>query len=435
MTTTHFLRYQTDIIDIFSEEKELELQLQVERALAKINAKYGKIPVEAAAEIESYVNPDFVKLKRVKEIESEVHHDLFSMVLASTEVCPRYGEYIHLGATSSDIKDTVLGIQLKEAKLQLLERIKTLEKTLIDLATTHKNLICIGRTHGQHAIPITYGFKFANYLSQISICKIDILTKEVAYGKMSGAVGTYAAIGSFDLEKDVLQELNLTNLPATTQIIPRIVHFQFLSSLLALTGVIESIAKEIRNLQRTEIGELAEPFSIEQIGSSAMPQKRNPWRCERICGISRYLRQLLAAIHENISLEHERDMSNSSTERIIIPQIISLTDFIIKESVDILTGLEFNKKQIKINLNRLEGRQCAENLLNQLTLKKGRQKAHKLLRKLTQEENFLVAVLADPEVTLHFSNEKIKEILDPNNYLGLTQDVVERVLSKYKEED
>ncbi len=432
MTTTHFLRYRTDIIDIFSEEKNLELQLQVERALASANAKFERIPTQAADEINEYVHPKYIHLNRVKQIEKEVHHDLWSMVLAATEVCPTHGEYIHFGATSSDIKDTVLALQLKESKEHLLKRVQTLQEVLTTLAKTHQNLVCIGRTHGQHAIPITYGFKFANYLSQVLLCKEYITSREVAYGKMSGAVGTYASLGSFDIEIEVMKELDLARLPATTQIIPRIVHFHFLTGLIALVGVVESIAKEIRNLQRTEINEIAEPFLTSQVGSSAMPQKRNPWRSERICGISRYLRQLLATAHENISLEHERDMSNSSAERIILPEIIGLTDFVLKEIIFILQGLEFNQKAIKRNLDRLEGRQCSENLLNHLTLKLGRQKAHNLLRELTQEENFRLAVLSEPRITSNFNRSEIDEILDPSNYLGLAYEVVERVVTKTK---
>ncbi|MFX1511530.1 MAG: adenylosuccinate lyase [Promethearchaeota archaeon] len=433
MTTLHYLRYRTPIADIFEEKKQLAFQLQVERALARGNAICGKIPPEAAKEIEQYVHPDYITLERVKEIESETHHDVVSIVQAATEVCPNYGEYVHLGATSSDIKDTVLGLQLKEAKKQLLAHIDSVIQILVDYSEKYRNLVCIGRTHGQHAIPITYGFKFANFLSELTIARKNLQAAKVEYGKMSGAVGTYAAHSSFKVETEVMRLLELDTLLITTQVVPRIIHFHFIAILLEVVGVIDRLALEIRNLQRSEIGEVAEPFGKRQVGSSAMPHKRNPWYSERICGITRYLRQLLPSAHNNISLEHERDITNSSTERLVIPQVIILTDFIVLEMERILKGLTLNEERIESNLQLLDGRQCTENLMGHLTDALGRQEAHLLLRKLTAERDFKNAVKNHPEIKKHLTIDQIDELIDPRNYIGLVPDIIDRVINEIKE--
>ncbi len=432
MTSFHYERYKTSIADIFEEEKQLELQLLVERRLAEANSDYGKIPSEAAKEIEQFVRPKYVSLKRVKEIEKETHHDLYSMVLAATEVCPNYGEYIHLGATSSDIQDTVTALQLKEAKNMLIKHIDDLLQILIQFAKRYRDLVCIGRTHGKHAIPITYGFKFANFLSELFIAKENLVNTNI-YGKLSGAVGTYAAFGTNEIEKLVMRKIGLKTLLITTQVVPRLVYFHLVSVILEVVGVLDKLARELRNLQRTEINEISEAFGDKQVGSSTMPQKRNPWKLERICGIARYLRSLLPSAFENISLEHERDMSNSSTERIILPQLITLTDFALIEMKKILSGLTINEENVKKNLFLLDGRQCSENLLVKLTTTIGRQKAHAILRDLTKVDDFKGAVKNHKQIIELFSEKEIDKILDPQNYIGLAPEVVDRVVKEIEE--
>ena len=427
MTSFPYERYQTPIAGIFKGEKQLELQLLVERKLAEVNANYGKIPLEAAKEIDMYARPENITLKRVKEIEKDTHHDLFSVVLAATEACPNYGQYIHLGATSSDIQDTVTALQLKEAKAILLDHVDELLLKLIQLAKEYRDLVCIGRTHGQHAIPITYGFKFANFLNELHITK-ENLQKTVIYGKLSGAVGTYAAYGTIEIEKDVMQKLGLESPIISTQVVPRIAYFQFVSAVIAVSAVLDKLARELRNLQRTEIREVFEAFGAKQVGSSTMPQKQNPWRLERICGIARFLRSSLPATLENVALEHERDMSNSSTERIILPQVITLTDFSLIEMKKILDGLSINTENVKRNLLLLKGRQCSESLLVELTSSIGRQEAHEILQNLSREDDFLKAVKTHPQIKTLFSEEKIDEILDPNNYIGLAPEIVDLVV-------
>jgi adenylosuccinate lyase len=427
MTSFAYERYQTPITDIFKEEKQLELQLLVERKLAEVNAVYGKIPQEAAEEIEQFVRLENISLERVKEIEKETQHDLFSVVLAATEVCPNYGEYIHLGATSSDIQDTVTALQLKEAKSILLEHIDELILKLIELAKEYRDLVCIGRTHGKHAIPITYGFKFANFVHELHITKENLINTAV-YGKLSGAVGTYAAYGTSKIEKEVIRKLGLEASIITTQVVPRILHFYFISAVIAVDAVLDKLAREMRNLQRTEIGEISEVFGDKQVGSSTMPQKQNPWKLERICGIARFLRSLLPAALENVSLEHERDMSNSSVERIILPQIITLTDFSLLEMKKILANIRINEENVRNNLFLLKGRQCSENLLIKLTSSIGRQEAHKILSNLTRKDNFHEAVKNHPQIQSLFSEKEIDEILDPLSYIGLAPELVDLVI-------
>ncbi|MFX0013897.1 MAG: adenylosuccinate lyase [Candidatus Hermodarchaeota archaeon] len=432
MTSFPFDRYRTSIANIFEEEKQLELQLLVQRILAKANADFGKIPLEAAEEIEKLVRPEYISLKRVKELEKQTQHDLYSVVLAATEACPNYGQFIHLGATSSDIQDTVTALQLKEAKIIILNHIDDLLLILISLAKKYRDLVCIGRTHGKHAIPTTYGFKFANFLNELYMAR-EHLKNTTIYGKLSGAVGTYSAYGTNEIERYVMQNLGLNAPIITTQVVPRLTYFHFISSMLETVGVLDKLAKELRNLQRTEIGEIKEKFGRKQVGSSTMPQKENPWRLERICGIARFLRSLLPPALENVSLEHERDMSNSSTERLILTQVITLTDFILIEMAKILPGLTIIKEKVEKNLYLLDGRQCSERLLMEITKSVGRQKGHEILRELTREDDFKDAVKNHPQIRELLSDKEIEDFLDPINYIGLAPETVDLVIGIIEE--
>ncbi|MHA1873103.1 MAG: adenylosuccinate lyase, partial [Candidatus Heimdallarchaeaceae archaeon] len=311
-------RYKTSIIELFSEEKKLEFQLLVEKTLAQANHEVGKIPEEAISIIEERCTPKYVKLERVKEIEKEVHHDLMSVVLAISEQCGEYGGYIHLGATSYDIQDTVRGLQLKEAKKRILDDLEVTVKKLKQLSMKYKNLVCIGRTHGQHAVPTTYGMKFTNFLNELLIAKKSLENAKVAYGKMSGAVGTYASYGTEEIEEIVLNKLGLEKQPVTTQVVSRVIYAKYIQALGLIATVLDHFAREIRNLQRTEIDEVRESFVKSQVGSSTMPQKRNPEKSERISGLARNIRASINVAMENICLEHERDLTNSSSERILL---------------------------------------------------------------------------------------------------------------------
>lgn len=424
MTSFAYERYRTGIANLFSEEGKLNLQLQVERELTFANYQLGKLPKEAWEEISQAATPELVKLTRVKEIESETHHDLMSVVLAISEQCKNYGGYVHLGATSNDIQDTVLGLQLNKAKVILLDHLNEVLTQLQRLATEYEDVVCVGRTHGQQAIPITYGFKFTNFHSEVRLARDQLMTTEVGYGKMAGAVGNYASYGTMEVEEIVLKQLGLQKLPITTQVIPRIIHSRFIFALVTVAASLERLAKEIRNLQRTEIGELAEQFGSKQVGSSTMPHKRNPHKSEQICGIAKYLRSMVSVELENIPLEHERDLTNSSSERLVIPQVTTLTDYVITQMSSLLKGLGVDHERVKANLHLTEGRICAERLMIRLTEEIGRQEAHEILNRLASVKGSYVEAVLGSVVANYLSEEEIRTLLTPENYIGLSKEVV-----------
>lgn len=425
-------RYETSMKNVFSEQKKFELQLLVEKELAYANYKTGKIPETAFTVIKEKCSPNTVKLERVKEIEKEIHHDLMSVVLAISEQCGDAGGYVHLGATSYDIQDTVRGLQLLEAKKLILESITETMKTTAKLALKHKDLVCIGRTHGIHAIPTTYGMKFTNFLNELSLAKTTLENADIRFGKMSGAVGTYASFQTMEIEKIVLEKLGLNRLPITTQVVSRVVYSNYIYALGLIATVLDHFAREIRNLQRTEIDEVRESFIETQVGSSTMPQKRNPEKSERICGLARVIRGNIQTGLDNICLEHERDLTNSSSERVILAETSILTHYILLQMNSVLKALHLNLDKIKVNLYLKKGAQCAENLMLELVSKLGRQQAHEMLKHLSNEENFVEAVKNNPIIMEFFTEEEIDRILDPKNYVGLSSQVVDQALESLK---
>lgn len=425
-------RYRTSLSEWFSKEKKFELQLLVEKALAEANWKAGKIPTEAYEKIKKVCNPEYVKLERAEEIEKEIHHDLMAVVLAISEQCGEYGGYIHLGATSYDIQDTVRGLQLKHAKEEILKALNLTIETVIELTEKNKNLACIGRTHGQHAIPTTYGMKFGNFLNELIHARNVLASTEVAYGKMSGAVGTYAAYGTDEVEKIALDILGLKKQPITTQVITRVVYAQYIWALSLIATVLDHFAREIRNLQRTEIGEVQESFVSQQVGSSTMPQKKNPEKSERICGLARVIRSNIQVALENVCLEHERDLTNSSSERVILAETSILTHYVLLQMNQVLKSLHLNEAKIRENLYLLQGRQCAEHLMIKLADKIGRQKAHELVKQLSHQEDFFEAVATNEIISQYFTEQEIKDILEPTNYLGLAPEVAQNMANQAK---
>ena len=425
-------RYSTAVSKLFDEQQKLEFQLLVEKEIAHANFTVGKISQEAWKDIESKCNSDFVKLERVHEIEKQTSHDLMAVVLAITEQCSIGGKFIHLGATSMDVQDTVLGLQLQAAKEALLTSTKGVLQELARLTETHRNVICIGRTHGQHAIPMTQGFKFANFLSEFLISTDQLVHAKVNYGKIAGAIGTYASYNTSEIENIVLDQLGLEKALITTQIIPRVVFMPFLSALVSLSASAERLAKEIRNLQRPEIAEWFEGYTSTQVGSSTMPHKRNPHKSERICGLARVIRSLYTAQAENIAVEHERDLTNSAPERITFGDMIGLTDFILIELQKILHNLQLDTKQIEKNLHLSQGRQMAEAVMIRLADNIGRQEAHEILNRISSEPDFKQAILENKTLSTYVTPSEIEKLLDPANYLGLIQEKIDLVLADYK---
>jgi adenylosuccinate lyase len=433
-------RYSTHLNKVFDQENILKTWLRVEVALAKTHAALGNIPIQAAEEIEEGAKK--VRLERVIEIENEIHHDLMAMVKALAEQCPKYGGYVHYGATSYDIEDTALALILSQAGVILKNDLILLEQTLKDLAKDKKNLICVGRTHGQHAIPTTYGMVFANYLDQLKRAHnlFDYSLEQVCVGKISGAVGTMATFGeqAFEVEKLFMKELGLKPAKITTQVVSRDRHALVLFSLALIASVLEQIAKDIRNLSRPEILELAEGFSKKQVGSSTMPHKRNPHKSERICSLARLIRANVLVALENIALEHQRDLTNSANERFIISHSFILTDYIILQTNLVLSSLEFFEENIKRNLELTNGAIMSERIMIELT-KAGmsRQNAHELLRLAhiqaqKTKTNLLNILLKNKEVLKYLNTKKLKELFDYTSYVGKANEIVDRVLESDK---
>ena len=434
-------RYRTKIADLFTEEKKLENWLKIEAILAKVHAKLGNVPIEAAEEINKKANLTHVKLERVNEIENQIHHDLMAMVKALTEQCEGVaGKYVHLGATSYDIEDTAIAMQLREALEYVRNSLIGLLKELVRLMKEKKNLVCIGRTHGQHAIPTTYGMRFGVWAYEISrhLDRISETMDRISYGKMSGAVGTMASFGEkgLEIQNAVMKELKLKPSLISNQVIQRDRHAEVILLTALIGQTLSKIAMENRILQRNEIAEIFEPFKKEQVGSSTMPHKRNPHKSERICSLARIVKANVIPALDNITLEDERDLTNSASERIIFAESFILLDYMIKELTENLKGLEFDEKKIEENLNLTKGACLTENVMVELVDRGiGRQEAHEILRqaaiKARSENRFIKDILSEnDEINDKFSKSELDILLDPHKYVGKAVELIDN-LSKF----
>ncbi|RLF49539.1 MAG: adenylosuccinate lyase [Thermoplasmata archaeon] len=434
-------RYGRDEVKkIFSEDNRLLYQLKVEAALARAHAKFGNIPEKAADEITKKANLNYVKIERVKEIESEIHHDVMAMVKALTEVCGDAGKYIHLGATSYDIVDSANALQITEA-IDIIEKgLVELKNSLLGLAVKYRDTVMLGRTHGQDALPITFGMKMAVFASETDrhIHRIKQCREEVAVGKMSGAVGTGAALGEhfFEIQNAVMEELGLKAELPSTQIVGRDRYIALISVLANIAASMEKFATEIRNLQRSEIGEVAEPFAKKQVGSSTMPHKRNPIICEQICGLSRVIRANLLPAWENAIQWHERDLCNSSSERFILPHSIILTDWVISQMTKVFSGLDVYPQKMKENIERSMGLPMAESIMILLVEKgMGRQEAHELMRvcsikAIEQKKHLREILMGDKKIRELLTPEEISNALDAEKYIGSAVKIVDMTIER-----
>ncbi len=432
-------RYGRDEVrNIFDEKKRLEFMLTVEVALARAHAKVGNISQKDADEISRAKKE--VKISRVREIESEINHDVMAMVKALAEFSGNSGNYVHLGATSSDITDTALALQLREFIAFLSSDLTKMKNVLLNLAKKHKETVCIGRTHGQHSIPTTYGLKFAIFASEVQrhIQRLEESKPRILVGKMSGAVGTQASFGrkGAEIQDFVMDELGLSPALVSNQVIQRDRHAEFLLNLALIAETMNKIATEIRNLQRSEIAEVSECFGRDQVGSSTMPHKRNPILAERICGLSRVIKANAIASLDNIPLWHERDLTNSSCERVIIPEACILTDYILNLGINLLESMVFNRRQIEKNLRLSNGRVMAESVMMKLVEKGvGRQDAHELLRRDAMESlekgiPFRSILLNNKRIMEHLNEKEIDSALDPKNYTGTAEEQVDRIIKE-----
>ena len=438
-------RYGTpEMKSIWEQENKLQKMLDIESALAQAEASLGMIKQEDADEISSKANTKFVTLERVDEIERATNHDIAALLKGLAEQCDGdAGEYVHFGATSNDIVDSSQALLFKESMHVLREKIIKLTKIILKHAEENIDNVCIGRTHGQHALPTTYGMKFATWADEMRrhLERLENAEKNLCVGMMTGAVGTTAALGSegWAVHKKVSEILGLNAAPITNQVVQRDNHAEFMMVMANIATSLDKIALEIRNLQRTEIMEVGESFDPEkQVGSSTMPHKMNPITAERICGVSRVIRSYVIAALENNPLWHERDLTNSSCERIIFPEACILTDYILNLSIKLMTKLEFYPENIERNLNFTNGLVMAERLMAELTRKgMGRQTAYGIVRKCaikSNKEKILLStlILEQDEIKPYLSSEDVEVIMDPRTYIGSSKEIVNEILESSK---
>jgi adenylosuccinate lyase len=431
-----------EIKDVYGETSKLQYLLNVEAALARAHAAVGNISKKAADEISKKASVKYVTVKRVNEIEKETRHDIMAITKALSEVCKGdAGKYVHLGATSYDIVDTANALQFAAATDLIKTQMRELRVTFVSLAKEYKNTIMLGRTHGQYSIPITFGLKMAVYamevdrhLERLHECKSRLLV-----GKMSGAVGSGAAMGkhSLKIQELVMADLKLGIEEAATQIIDRDRYIELLSVLANIASSMEKFATEIRNLQRSEIGEVSEAFEAKkQVGSSTMPQKRNPILCEQICGLARVVRSFLIPSFENAIQWHERDLCNSSSERFILPHSLIMTDWIVFQMNKVFKNLQVYPERMLENLENSKGLPMAEAVMTKLVEKgMGRGDAHELMRtcslKAASENKQLLSILIEnPKIAKILKKKELEEAMNPRNYLGVSDKIVDQVVKK-----
>jgi adenylosuccinate lyase len=428
---------------VFSEENRLRTQLLVEVALARAHASVGNISEKDATAIATRANLEHVKLERVKEIEEKTKHDIMAMVNALSEQCGGAGRYVHLGATSNDIIDTATAIQMCIALEILEDDVLSVTNTFAGMAKKHRKTIMVGRTHGQFAVPTTFGFKIAGYLMEMMryLDRLAEARTRVCVGKMSGAVGTSAALGpkSLEIQDAVMMELGLGVEKAATQIVCRDRYAEVISLLAQLCTSCERYATEVRNLQRSEIQEVSEAFDYKnQVGSSTMAQKKNPIVSENVCGLARIVRAFVMPSMENMVLWHERDLTNSSSERFILPHVFVLTDDVLAKTNEIFSSLVVRPDKMKENLERSQGMIMAESVMMALVGKgMGRQEAHELVRKVSlkaeTESKRLIDVLASSKaVKAYLSSAELSKAMDPGNYIGMAPRIVDEVVAYAK---
>ncbi|MBN2621109.1 adenylosuccinate lyase [candidate division WOR-3 bacterium] len=357
-------RYRTkEIAVIFDEEFKFDRWLFVERIVAEVEEQVGIIPGGLSKKLKKIkVSP-----VRIARIEKTTNHDVIAFLQAAREKLGSVGSWMHFGLTSYDLVDTAFILSIREALDVILHVTRKTMTVLKKLSVKYRNTPQMGRTHGVHAQPITFGYKAASWYEETKRAyeRLEIAKKEMSYGKLSGAVGTYTML-SPAIERKVMKKLKLRPEPVSTQVLPRD-RFAFLVAMLALyASAMERIATEIRNLSRTEIGEVLEPFTKGQKGSSAMPHKKNPITCERICGLARIVRSMLIPAYENICLWHERDITNSSAERIIVPDIFHLVHYMSKKTLWVLENFTVYPARMMKNIKEGYGVYASQNLMNKL---------------------------------------------------------------------
>lgn len=416
---------------IWEDENKFRIWLTIEILACEAQAELGVIPKEAVEVIRQKAN---FSVPRILEIENEVKHDVIAFLTCVGEYVGPESRFIHLGMTSSDVLDTALSVQMKQSGELLLEGLTQLRDVLARRAKEFKHTVMIGRTHGIHAEPITFGLKLALWYTETlrNIERLRRAIQTISVGKISGAVGTYQHLDPF-VERYVCEKLGLQPAPLSTQILQRDRHAEFMNALALCGASLEKFATEIRHLQKTEVLEAEEYFSKGQKGSSAMPHKRNPVVCERIAGLARVLRSNALAAMENIALWHERDISHSSVERIIIPDSCITLDFILADMIRIIDSLLVYPEHMKENLERTHGLIFSQEVLLALT-KKGmrREDAYRTVQALAmkvwkEKIDFKTLLLADETVLSFLSAQELEELFDPTRSLKHVDHIFERI--------
>ncbi len=417
--------------EIWSEEHKFNTWLEVEIAACEAWAKLGKIPPSALKKIKSSAK---FNLKRISEIEKTVDHDVIAFLTNVAESVGPDSRFIHMGMTSSDVVDTSLSLILRDAADVILKDIEEFISVLKKMAKNYRATPMMGRSHGVHAEPMTFGLKFALWMKEMERNKERLLKARAAInvGQISGAVGTYSNLDP-KVEELTCKKLGLIPDPVSNQVIQRDRHAEFMASLAIIAGTLEKVALEIRGLQKTEIGEVEEPFKKGQKGSSAMPHKKNPITCERICGLARVVRANSLVAMENDALWHERDISHSSTERIILPDSTALVDYMLQKMSYVADNLVVYPEKMKENIEKSRGLVFSQRLLLALIDKKlTREEAYQIVQAAAMKarssgKHLKELVLADKKARKHLSEKEIGEIFDIRYYLRNVETIFKRL--------
>jgi adenylosuccinate lyase len=415
---------------VWSEENKYDKWLEVEIAVCEAWAELGAVPRSAIPKIKM----GKVNLKRMQEILEQTHHDVTAFIGAVAESLGPESRFIHLGLTSSDVIDTAGSLLLVEAADLLIQDVKNLTAVLAQRAIEHKYTVCIGRTHGIHAEPTTFGLKLAVWVEEMrrNLHRLTGARQTVAVGKISGAVGTYATVNP-EVEQRACKKLGLEPSPVSNQVLQRDRHAQFVTTLAIVAGSLEKFATEVRALQKTEVREVEEPFGSGQTGSSAMPHKRNPELAERVCGLARLVRGFAVTALENQPLWHERDISHSSSERIVLPDACLAVDYILALFTSVMKDLRVFPKNMQRNLDLTRGLVFSQRVMLAL-IDTGltRQAAYKLVQRNAMKawqnrRNFLTLLKADGEVTAALPPDKLAPLFDYQHYLGHVDEIFRRL--------
>jgi len=432
-------RYGTkEMVAIFEEQKKIDYQLEIEGAAAVSQSEIRIIPKTVGKNIQNTAKSGKITAKRIKQLEAKSDHDTAALVEALSEKCKAEAKpWVHYGLTSGDLVDTSNSMQMRDALVIIQPKVAKLGLLLAKRSMKYKNIPAVGRTHGQHASIISFGLKFANWASEMSkhLERIDELKKRVLICKTLGVVGTGSLMGAkaIIVQAKVAKKLGLYPAEVATQVVPRERYAEYVFQLALLGATLEKIAIEIRNLQRTEIGEVSEHFKKGQMGSSAVPMKRNPIKSERISSLSRLLRSHIGISFENIPLWHERDLSNSANERFIIPMCSILLDEMLETMIRIIENLKVNEKSVRKNLEITKGQIFAEFVLEAL-IKKGipRFSAYRDVQRVAfaanhKDSHFIDAIRQDKKISSKLTEKEIKSIFLPENRLGASVSIINNV--------